>query len=75
VIEDFLAQLPEDNKHRHTSCDYEYYIQFLEHERRNNRWVTEPYIRIDEEKVNAERLRIEASKEQTHEDEKQRHLF
>ena len=38
---------------------YEYYVTYLEHERRNDRWVPEICLRIDEEWVNQEINRLD----------------
>ena len=52
---------PENLSHhrKNPKKEYEYYITYLEHERRNDRWVTEVCLRIDEEKVNFELNKLE----------------
>lgn len=39
--------------------DYEYYITYLAHERRNDRWLPEIGLKIDEQLINDEQERIE----------------
>lgn len=48
--------------------DYEYYVTYLEHERRNDRWVPEVCIRIDEETVNRELNKLDETKRKEEEE-------
>lgn len=41
---------------------YEYYVTYLDHERRNDRWIPEICLRIDEEAVSKELNRIDDAK-------------
>lgn len=52
-----LAKILEIRKNANADPDkkatmYEYYVTYLEHERRNDRWVPEVMLKIDEERVN-----------------------
>mmetsp|Transcript_3837 Transcript_3837/g.4893 ORF Transcript_3837/g.4893 Transcript_3837/m.4893 type:complete len:127 (+) Transcript_3837:77-457(+) len=38
--------------------DYEYYVNYLELERRNDRWVPESFLQIDEDLIESELNRI-----------------
>lgn len=42
--------------------DYEYYVTYLEHERRNDRWIPEICIRIDGDSVARELNRLDRLK-------------
>ena len=42
--------------------DYEYYITYLAHERRNDRWLAEIGLKIDEQRINDEQERIDEHK-------------
>ena len=48
--------------------DYEYYVTYKEHERRNDRWIPEIGIRIDEERVGIEYNKLEDQKRRQEED-------
>jgi len=48
-------------KHRKRK-EYEYYVTYLELERRNDRWIIDDMIKIDEENVNSTLNRLEADK-------------
>lgn len=50
---------------------YEYYVTYLEHERRNDRWVPEVCLRIDEEKVNLEINKLDEEKRKAEEEAQQ----
>jgi len=47
---------------------YEYYVTYLEHERRNDRWVPECCLRIDEERVNYEINKLDDAKRKAEEE-------
>jgi hypothetical protein len=50
---------------------YEYYVTYLEHERRNDRWVPEVMLKIDEEKVNLEINKLDEEKRKAEEEAQQ----
>lgn len=56
---------PIDEPRKH---EYEYYVTYLEHERRNDRWVPELCIRIDEETVNRELNKLDETKRKEEEE-------
>ena len=79
-IEQSPAQSEENNPesgghHRKPARrEYEYYVTYLEHERRNDRWVPEVCLRIDDEKVNLEINKLDDRKRKE-EDEATRFRF
>jgi len=68
-----------DNGHHRDSSsssqEYEYYVTYLEHERRNDRWVPESCVfLVDDDRVNQELSRLD-DKKRKQEEEDNRYRF
>ena len=73
VMEIREEEVDSDDESSHR--DFEYYVNYLEHERRNDRWIKDRWLKIDKELIKEAEKQYEKIKIKEKEDEMAEYKF